>query len=188
MSIIALIAVSLGLAMDAFAVSITCGAIVKKQLSIKNLFKISAFFAIFQAIMPLLGWFLGQSFSTYIQEYDHWIAFFLLSFIGLRMIYESIKNKGDKRDFDPLNNKVLLYLAIATSIDALAIGVSLAFLEVSVALAVLMIGLVTFIVCASGVMIGKKGGQFFKGSAEIGGGIVLALIGTKILLEHLQFL
>lgn len=183
MSTLTLIGIALGLSMDAFAVSVTSGAILKERMTSKVLLKIGALFGFFQAVMPLLGWLLGQAFSEYIHQYDHWIAFFLLLFIGAKMIYEA--QKKEESCFDPLNPHTLFLLAVATSVDALAIGVSMAFLETSILPAILLIGLITFLMSEAGILIGKKGGEFLKEKAELAGGIVLILIGTKILFEHL---
>lgn len=185
---IALIAV--GLAMDAFAVSLTTGIILKKNKDIlKNSLIIAAYFGIFQALMPLIGWFIGLQFKEYIERLDHWIAFVLLSFIGIKMIYEALKEKDVQEEaIDPLNKKTLLFLAIATSIDALIIGLSFALLEVSIISATLIIGIITFVICFIGVYLGKRFGQLFKGKAELFGGAILIFIGFRILLEHTNLL
>lgn len=185
MSLITLLLIALGLSMDAFAVSVTSGIIIK-NLQLRNALKIGIFFGFFQGFMPLLGWLAGINFSDYITKYDHWIAFILLSFIGIKMLREALADDDDKSDFNPLNNKVLLMLAIATSIDALAVGVSFAFLKVSIFSSVCIIGIITFVLSTLGVYIGKMSGELLKKKAELTGGIILTLIGTKILLEHLN--
>lgn len=178
--------IALGLSMDAFAVSITSGIILCKP-NLRNAIKIGLFFGVSQAIMPYIGWILGKQFSGFLNQIDHWIVFILLSFIGLKMILESKKNKeGDSIKTNPLNNIVLLTLALATSIDALAVGISFAFFDVSIYLSMIIIGLVTFILSIIGVYVGNLTGDLFKKKAEIIGGIILILIGIKILFEHLN--
>ena len=180
--------------MDAFAVSLTSGFIIK-DLKLKNALKIGLFFGFFQCIMSILGWLAGTNFSKYIEAFGHWIALLLLGFIGVKMIYEALrkKKKNDSDDNykiykDPLNNKLLLVLAIATSIDALAVGVSLAAFGQDV-LAILstglIIGIITFVMSFAGVFLGKKFGSLFQKQAEIAGGVILILIGVKIFVEHL---
>ena len=185
--------ISIGLAMDAFAVSLTNGFIIK-DLKLKNALKIGLFFGFFQCIMPVLGWLAGINFSKYIEAFDHWIAFILLGFIGVKMIYEALhKNKNDSYNNnkiykDPLNNKLLLVLALATSIDALAVGVSLAAFgedALDILKAGLIIGVITFVISFAGVFLGKKFGSLFQKQAEIAGGVILILIGVKIFVEHL---
>lgn len=185
MNSLTLILTALGLSMDAFAVAVTSGIIINR-VQLKNALKIGLYFGFFQAIMPLVGWLAGIKFSQYIERFDHWIAFLLLSFIGIRMIIESRKNDEEREVFNPLDNKVLLMLAIATSIDALAVGVGLAVLKVSILTSVFFIGLITFGLSFLGVLIGKRSGTFLKNRAELAGGAVLTIIGTKILLEHLD--
>lgn len=186
MTFVTLLLTALGLSMDAFAVAITSGILIS-NLQFKNAIKIGLFFGFFQGFMPLLGWLAGINFSAYIVRFDHWIAFVVLSFIGLKMIYESMKEEADESNFNPLDNKVLFLLALATSIDALAVGVSFAFLQVSIIYSIVVIAIITFFVSALGVLIGKKSGELLKKRAEIAGGLILTFIGTKILLEHLNF-
>ncbi|MCY6485558.1 manganese efflux pump MntP family protein [Clostridium aestuarii] len=184
MNILSIIFIAFGLAMDAFAVSITSGIIIK-NLKIKNALKISFYFGGFQALMPLIGWAIASKFRNYIIIFDHWIAFIFLGLIGGKMIYEAITSKEDKATFNPLKDTVLLFLAIATSIDALIVGISFALLKVFIIEAISIIGLITFVISFVGVLIGKKCGELLKKRAEITGGIVLILIGTKTLIEHL---
>lgn len=184
MDIITIIAIAFGLAMDAFAVSITSGITIK-HLKINNALKIAVFFGLFQAIMPLVGWLAGLSLKDFISEIDHWIAFGLLSFIGCKMIYESITVQSNEKHFDPLNVYVLLMLSVATSIDALAVGVSFAFLKVSIVTPVIIIGTITFLLSYLGVYIGDRIGHFFENKIEIAGGLLLIGIGLKILIESL---
>ena len=170
--------------MDAFAVSITSGITIKR-LHINHALKIALFFGLFQAFMPIIGWLAGLSLRDYISAVDHWIAFGLLSFIGCKMIYESITVQSSKKEINPLNVYVLLVLSIATSIDALAVGISFAFLKVSIVTPVIIIGTVTFLLSYLGVYIGDRIGHFFENKIEIAGGILLIGIGIKILVEGL---
>ena len=184
MDIISIIFIAFGLAMDAFAVSITSGSTIK-SLKINNALKIGIFFGLFQAIMPLIGWLAGLSFRDFISGVDHWIAFGLLSVIGCKMIYESSKMELNKKKINPLNVYVLLMLSVATSIDALAVGLSLSFLNVSIALPAIIIGIVTFLLSVLGVYFGNRFGHYFERKIEIIGGLILICIGIKILIEHL---
>ena len=184
MDAITIIAIAFGLAMDAFAVSITSGITIKR-LKINHALKIALFFGLFQAIMPLVGWLAGLSLRGFIAEIDHWIAFGLLSFIGCKMIYESIAVQSKEKQINPLNIYVLLMLSVATSIDALAVGVSFAFLKISIVTPAIVIGTITFILSFFGVFIGNRIGHFFENKIEIAGGLILIGIGVKILLEHL---
>lgn len=184
MSLIAIIIIALALAMDAFAVSIVSGTTYKK-LKVKHALRMALSFGAFQALMPLVGSLAGLTIRDYIAEYDHWVAFGLLSAVGGKMIYESFRIAPAAKNSNPANLVVLLFLSIATSIDALAVGITLSFLQVSIALAVTIIGLVTFVLSYLGVQIGKKVGHFFEGQIEAVGGLLLIAIGVKILIEHL---
>ena len=184
MNIISIIFIAFGLAMDAFAVSITSGLTIK-SLKINNTLKIAAFFGLFQAIMPIIGWLAGLSFREIISDVDHWIAFGLLFLIGCKMIYESSKMEVNNNKINPLNVYVLLILSIATSIDALAIGLTLSFLNVSIILPSIIIGAITFLLSVIGVYFGNKFGHYFVRKIEMVGGFILIGIGIKILSEHL---
>jgi len=186
MDLVTIIVIAVGLAIDAFAVSIVSGS-AYKQLHVKHALRIAVFFGGFQAIMPLIGFLAGLSVKEYIANYDHWVAFGLLSAVGGKMIYESFKIKSVEENFDPSNIFVLLVLSIATSIDALAIGITLSLIVSSIAIAVIIIGLVTFVLSYLGVCIGKKFGHFFENKIEALGGIILIGLGIKILFEHLLF-
>jgi len=183
MDIITIIVIALGLAMDAFAVSIVSGS-AYKRLEIKHALRIALFFGGFQALMPLIGSLAGLTVKDYIADYDHWIAFGLLTAVGGKMIYESFKIKAARGNFDPSNILTLLVLAVATSIDALAVGITLSLITTSIALAVTVIGLVTFALSYLGVFIGKKVGHFFESKIEALGGLTLIAIALKILLQH----
>ncbi|MEA5509585.1 manganese efflux pump MntP family protein [Crocosphaera sp. UHCC 0190] len=174
----------LGLAADAFAVSLTSGFVIQ-HIKLHKALKIALFFGVFQGIMPLIGWLLGLSFRGILSSFDHWIAFILLGFIGGKMIYEATKLEEDNKKFNPLDTYTLLALAIATSIDALAAGLGLSFLKYSILLPCTLIGLITFGLSLVGVFIGHKFGGIFNQKIEIIGGLTLIGIGTKILIEDL---
>ena len=177
-----------GLAMDAFAVSI-CKGLAMRKVNKKQVVIIALFFGGFQAIMPVIGWLLCKGFQTYIEAFDHWIAFALLAFIGVKMIIETLREKEDDvviEEMDPpLDMKEMLMLAIATSIDALAVGISLAALDRPIVESAAIIGVVTFVISIIGVYIGNFFGNRYKKRAELTGGIILVLIGVKILCEHM---
>ena len=173
-----------GLAMDAFAVSVASGFTIKR-LHLRHAVVIALSFGLFQAIMPVLGWLAGIGIRELIQHIDHWLAFGLLSFIGIKMIYESTKLEAIEHRKDPLAFPVLIVLSIATSIDALAVGLTFAFLKIAIAGPVIIIGSITFILSLLGVYIGDKFGHFFENKIEAIGGIILILIGLRILISHL---
>jgi putative Mn2+ efflux pump MntP len=176
--------ISVGLAMDAFAVSVVTGS-VYKEFKLRHALRMALFFGAFQAIMPIIGFLAGLGLTGYIAPYDHWIAFALLAFVGGKMIYESFQIEAAERDRNPANLAVLLILSFATSIDALAVGITLSLLRAPVALAVTIIGAVTFVLSYTGVFIGKRFGHFFESKVEIIGGLILIAIGVKIVIEHL---
>ena len=182
-----LIAVSL--AMDAFAVSICKGLSFAKPNTRKAVVT-GLYFGVFQALMPMLGYLIGSQFARYIESFDHWVAFGLLVIIGGKMVYESFKPDDDlaEEKKQSVAVKVMLPLAVATSIDAMAVGVSFAFLAVPILSAALSIGVITFALSFMGVKLGTLLGEKFQSKAELAGGVVLILIGAKILLEHLGFL
>ena len=177
---------AVGLSMDAFAVSI-CKGLAMKKLSWKKALIIGLWFGGFQALMPSVGYLLGSRFEKYVTSIDHWIAFVLLALIGINMIRESLSGEEENAN-DAVDFKTMLLLAIATSIDALAVGVTYAFLQVQIVPAVSFIGIITFSLSIIGVKIGNVFGLKYKTKAEIAGGVILLLMGTKILLEHLGFL
>lgn len=189
MTVWEILLIGLGVSADAFAVSM-CKGVEMKKIIWKYALLIALFFGGFQMIMPLIGWGAGSLFQKYITEFDHWIAFGLLLFLGGKMIYDGIFDKDEKKEGDEdkplkLGFFTLLVMAIATSIDALAVGVTFAFLKVNVWIAVSIIGATTFSFSLVGVGIGVKVGDKFKNKAEILGGVILILLGVKILLEHL---
>ena len=184
MSVLEILLLGIGLSMDAFAVSI-CKGLSTRQLQVKHYLIIGAWFGGFQALMPTIGYFLGSAFEQYITAFDHWVAFVLLAAIGAGMIKESL-SKEESEGNDSFSFRTMLLLALATSIDALAVGVTFALLpDVNVPLAVSLIGVTTFICSAAGLRVGNVFGLRYKAKAEFAGGLILILIGLKILLEHL---
>ena len=184
MGVAELIILAVGLAMDAFAVSI-CKGLAMKKTGIKECAIVGLWFGGFQAAMPLIGYFLGKAFEKYITSLDHWIAFILLGLIGAMMIKESFEKDEDEADAS-LSVKTMVVMAIATSIDALAIGISFGVLpDVNITLAVTLIGIITLALCMVGVKVGNIFGAKYKSKAEFAGGVILVLLGTKILIEHL---
>ena len=186
MSLFEIVFIAIGLAMDAFAVSI-CKGLSMKKINYKKAIIIGLYFGLFQALMPVLGYFLGSNFAQLVEKIDHWIAFILLTIIGLNMIKESTSKEEEKRN-DKVDIKTMLLLAVATSIDALTIGITFAFFEVNLLFSVIVIGIITFIISFFGVIIGNKFGDKFQNKAELFGGTILIIIGLKILLEHLNIL
>lgn len=188
MSLVELFVLAVGLSMDAFAVSICKGLCVKKA-GVKEGCIAGAYFGGFQALMPLIGYILGVQFKNYITSIDHWIAFILLGIIGINMVKEAREQDGDSCEvcptgLSPFSPKSMLPLAVATSIDALAVGVTLAFLNVQILPAITFIGVVTFVISAAGIKIGNIFGTRYKSKAEFVGGMILICMGIKILLEH----
>lgn len=183
-----LVLIGVSLSMDAFAVSVCRGLSMKSGIRVSHMLIIAAFFGGFQAIMPAIGYLLGKQFEAYITPIDHWIAFVLLGILGGKMILDVIRAKGED-DCDCCCNKLdikqLLIMAVATSIDALAVGIPFPSLGVNIWQAMALIGSVTFGLCILGVAIGNRFGARFKDKATLAGGIALILVGTKILLEHL---
>ena len=186
MGLIELFLIAVGLSMDAFAVSV-CKGLAMPKCTFKKAAIVGLWFGGFQALMPAIGYVLGAQFQEAIASIDHWIAFVLLALIGGNMIHEALDNDEEEADAS-LNVKTMFLLAVATSIDALAIGITFAFLKVNIIPAVCFIGIVTFIISFAGVKIGNVFGARYKNKAESVGGIILILLGLKILLEHLGFL
>ena len=186
MGLIELFLIAVGLSMDAFAVSV-CKGLAMPKCTFKKAAIVGLWFGGFQALMPAIGYILGAQFQETIASIDHWIAFVLLALIGGNMIHEALDNDEEEADAS-LDVKTMFILAVATSIDALAIGITFAFLKVNIIPAVCFIGIVTFIISFAGVKIGNVFGARYKNKAEIVGGVILILLGLKILLEHLGFL
>lgn len=188
---IELFLLGIGLAMDAFAVSV-CKGLGMRRLNKKQTLIIGLYFSGFQALMPLIGWLLGSQFQKYITSIDHWIAFILLSFIGGKMMIEAIREWNEEETVDvmdaPLDHKNMLVLAVATSIDALAVGITFAFLDTPIIEAITIIGITTMVISIIGVVVGNFFGSRYKSKAEFIGGLILVLLGLKILLEHLGIL
>ena len=185
MGIWELFAIAVGLSADAFAVSV-CKGLSAPKIKIRNMLTAGLYFGGFQALMPLIGFWLGSSFEEFITSIDHWIAFGLLGLIGINMIKESFE-KAEEVDAS-FSVGAMLPLAVATSIDALAVGITFAFLKVNIVYAVSFIGTITFILSGVGIWLGHKFGAKYKSKAELAGGIILVLMGIKILLEHLGYI
>ena len=186
MGILEVVLVAIGLAMDAFAVSI-CKGLSMKKMSWKKAIIVGGYFGIFQGLMPVIGYFLGTTFENLVTKIDHWIAFVLLVFIGINMLKEAFGNESENCN-DNVDFKTMVVLAIATSIDALAVGITFAFLKTNIVLASILIAIITFVVCIIGVKIGNKFGDKYERKAETVGGLILIFMGIKILLEHLSII
>jgi putative Mn2+ efflux pump MntP len=176
--------IALALAMDAFAVSISCG-ITMKELRVRSALRIALAFGSFQAFMPVIGYMAGMGVRRFLQDYDHWVAFCLLGFIGSKMIYESFFLDEDRKSTDADHLPTLLTLSVATSIDALAVGISLSLIAVDIIYPALVIGMVTFAVSYAGAVLGTRVGHLFERKMEVAGGLILIAIGCRILYEHL---
>ncbi len=190
MGITGILGIGVGLSMDAFAVAL-CKGLGMKRVNYRHALVIALFFGMFQALMPVIGWALGTQFERFITPIDHWIAFCLLAFIGGKMLLDAVRNEGCKECGEyreRLDLRELLMLAVATSIDALAVGITFAFLHVDIVLSATIIGIITFAISFAGVVVGNRFGARFERPATIVGGAVLVLIGVKILLEHLGVL
>lgn len=185
--IVTLFILAVGLSMDAFAVAV-CKGLAMKKMSWKNAVIVGLWFGGFQALMPAIGYFLGVRFADKITAIDHWIAFILLAVIGGNMIREALSKEEDEEVSAALDVKTMFLMAVATSIDALAVGITFAFLDQNMPVAVSMIGVTTFVLSMIGVKVGCVFGKKYKSKAELAGGIILILLGLKILLEHLDIL
>jgi manganese efflux pump family protein len=183
MGIITILLIAFGLSFDTFAVSVSSGLILRK-INFFNAMKIAFVLAFFQGLMPMAGWLIGSGLKKYMMAYDHWIAFILLSILGVKMIYESFQSEDDRKPINPMQLAVMVSMAIATSIDALIVGLSFAFFEINIYLTIFLIGAVTFVVAMLGILFGKKAGARLGQRMEIIGGLILIAIGIKILLEH----
>lgn len=181
--LITFLLIGIGLSFDSFAVSVSCG-LMKPQILFKQAVKVAGSLAFFQATFPVIGWFIGSSLKDLIASVDHWIAFGLLTFIGIRMVIEGIKPDGSLKNLDPFKIKVLIGLSIATSIDALVVGISFGFLDLPIFFPVMVIGVVTFIASMLGMLFGKNIPAKRSHQSLILGGVILIAIGIKILIEH----
>lgn len=184
MSLLELILFAIGLSFDTFAVSVTAGY-VTNNIRFLQASKVAVVLGLFQALMPVLGWFLGINVRDFIEEFDHWIAFALLAFIGIKMIYESLKKEENQKDINIFKPLILIGMALATSIDAFVVGVSFALMEVNIWTAILIIFITTYLFAMLGMLIGKKAGKWFGKKMEIIGGLILIGLGLKVLIEHL---
>jgi putative Mn2+ efflux pump MntP len=182
MDLITLFLLSIGLCFDTFAVSVSSG-LLRKEIVFWQAVRIAFFLAIFQAVMPVLGWLGGITIKEWIESYDHWVALGILSILGIKMLVESFK-KDEEKNINPLDIKVIISMALATSIDAFAVGISFAIIEVNMLLAFIIIGSVTFIASMLGILFGKKTGSHFGQKMDIIGGLILIAIGIKIVIEH----
>ncbi len=189
--VIELFLLGVGLSMDAFAVSV-CKGLGMRKLNKKQALIIGLYFGGFQALMPFVGWLLGSQFQKYITSIDHWIAFILLGFIGGKMMIEAVREWNEEEVVDvmdaPIDHKNMLVLAVATSIDALTVGITFAFLGTPIVKAITIIGITTMVISIAGVVVGNFFGSKYKSKAEFIGGLILVLLGLKILLEHLGIL
>jgi putative Mn2+ efflux pump MntP len=185
MELLTILLIAIGLSFDTFTVSVSSGLILKK-IDFLNATKIAVTLAIFQAAMPLIGWLAGSEIKDYAVDFDHWIAFGILGLLGGKMIYESFKNEPELHTINPLDIRVMIGMAIATSIDALIVGFSFALLNYKIIISIGIIGVVTYIVAMLGMLFGKKIGARLGRRMEILGGVMLILIGLKILYEHLS--
>lgn len=183
MEILAIALLGIGLSFDTFAVSITCG-LIEKQIRFFRASRIAIIFAIFQALMPVLGCLLGLAIKDYVVQIDHWVAFTLLSLVGIKMIYESF-NEEEEKPFNPQDLKVIILMSFATTIDAFAVGITLAFMNTKLLLTSIIIGFITYVAAMLGMLFGKNLGSHMGKKMEIAGGIILIALGVKILLEHL---
>ena len=191
MGLIELFLIAVGLSMDAFAVSV-CKGLAMPKCTFKKAAIVGLWFGGFQALMPFVGWLLGSQFQKYITSIDHWIAFILLGFIGGKMMIEAVREWNEEEVVDvmdaPIDHKNMLVLAVATSIDALAVGITFAFLGTPIVEAITIIGITTMVISIAGVVVGNFFGSRYKSKAEFIGGLILVLLGLKILLEHLGIL
>lgn len=182
--IITYLLIGIGLSFDSFAVSVTFG-VVRNEIRFIQGVVVASSLALFQALFPLVGWFVGRTLHTWLESIDHWIAFSLLAFIGLRMITEGLSKRAVSNDFNPLHWKIILGVSVATSIDALAVGLSFGFLKTNMVIPVLIIGAITFLAAMTGMLFGKKIPGDKSHRTIVIGGIILIAIGIKILVEHL---
>ncbi|HBX49859.1 MAG: hypothetical protein A2275_03050 [Bacteroidetes bacterium RIFOXYA12_FULL_35_11] len=186
MELFTIFLIAIGLCFDTFAVSVSCG-LLEKEISFFKAVKVASSLAFFQAFMPFAGWLLGVKVNLFIADFDHWIAFGMLSLIGLKMIYESLKKEEKKKKFNPLDIKILLWISLATSIDAFVVGISFGLISIPIVVPIIIIGTTTFFVAMLGMLFGKKTGGKLGKKMETVGGIILIGIGIKILIEHLYF-
>jgi len=185
MDYITLLGIAVGLSFDTFAVSLSCG-VVKSRIIFRDAMRIAFTMALFQGGLPVIGYFLGTTVSRYVSAFDHWVAFGLLLILGIGMIIGGLKKEDEKREYDFKKLSVLITMAAGTSIDAFAVGVSFAFLSINIWTAGIVFGIVTFLASMTAIRIGKSAGSHLGSKVEIVGGIILAAIGIKILLEHLM--
>ncbi len=187
MSTVSLFLIGVGLSIDSLAASITTGAC-SCNIRLKHVLKVAVFMALFQGTMPFIGWLIGSSFKSIIEDYDHWVAFILLLSVGCKLIYDGLKNSNEKVDVNPTNNMFLALMALATSIDAMILGIGFGLIEINIWLAMIIIGTTTFLFSGIGVFVGDKLGNKINKRIEIFGGLVLIGLGIKILVEHIYLI
>ncbi len=183
MQLVTILAIALGLSFDTFAVSLSCG-VVQRHISFKQALRVALVMALFQGSFTVAGFFIGSAFIDYVRSVDHWIAFSLLGILGIRMIIGGLKNKDCDEERDITSLKILVAMGIGTSIDAFVVGISLGFLEVNIWLSAIVIAAITFIASMVAIRLGKGAGKMLGHGVELAGGIILILIGSKILIEH----
>ena len=183
MDLLSLFIVSTSLTFDTLAVSISTGVVIS-HIKFWQATKLAIVMAVFQGLMPLIGWTIGSQIKHLIVDYDHWIAFILLLILGIKMIHEALKKEDERSEFNPLNIFVLIGISVATSIDALIVGFSFGLIEVNITLAVFLITALTYLAAMLGMLFGKKAGNYLGQKMELLGGIIIILIGTKIMIEH----
>ena len=183
MDFFTLILIAIGLSFDTFAVSVSTGLVIS-HIKFLQAARVAFILMIFQSVMPFIGWLTGKQIQQVLSDYDHWVAFGLLAILGVKMIYESFKKRDGRSDFDPLKLSVVVWMAIATSMDALIVGVSFALINLNIYIAMMIIGFITFLVSMLGMLFGKNLGGRFGKRMEIVGGLILIGIGVKILLNH----
>lgn len=186
MDVLTIFLIAIGLSFDTFAVSVSSG-LLKKEIVFFNAVKIAIILAFFQGLMPVVGWMAGLIIKDFVSSIDHWVAFGLLAILGTKMIWESFKPEDAKKDVDPLKIKIIITMAIATSIDALVVGISFSLIDIPIILSIIIIGAVTFIVSMLGILFGKKTAGALGKKMEILGGVILIGIGLKILIQHLFY-
>lgn len=183
MNLVNLFAIALGLSFDTFAVSLSCG-VAQVKIHFRQALRVAFILAVFQGVFPVAGYYLGVSFSALVEPVDHWVSFGLLTILGLRMIYEGSRKEEDKETRDLTRPLMLIVMGIGTSIDAFVVGISLGFLEANIWLSAIIIGIITFLASMIAIRLGKNVGKRLGSNVEIMGGIILILIGLKIVLEH----
>lgn len=183
MDIVQIIVLAIGLSMDSLVISLTSGAIIGNHKTV-NLLKIAGMLAFMQMSLTVFGWYIGSTFAQYIDQYDHWLAFGILTFLGVRVVVSALRGESDNTPFNPLNFKVMFSLGIATSIDATAVGLSMSLVNIDILVPALIIGVVTLTISSLGIIFGSKAGQRYNLKINMLGGVILIIIGCSILAQH----